>query len=53
MSYTYLSHIDDISDVDPNTISSKNPMYMFFNAGDNGKPIAKKIWIWAQVKNHT
>ena len=37
LSSTYLSHVDDFSDVDPNAISSKYSMYML---ADNGEPIA-------------
>ena len=43
MSSTYLSHIDDLSDVDPNAISSKYSMYMLTNTGDDGKPIVNMI----------
>ena len=39
-SSTYLTHIDGFSDVDPNAISSKYPMYMLANTGDNGESIA-------------
>ena len=34
VSYTYLSHIDGFSDVDPNAIFSKYSMYMLDNTGD-------------------
>ena len=37
VSSTYLSHKDGFSDVDPNAISSKYPMYMLANTGDNGE----------------
>ena len=40
VSSTYLSHIDDFSDIDPNTISLKYSTYMLANTGDNGEPIA-------------
>ena len=40
VSSMYPSHIDGFSDVDPNVISSKYPMYKFANTGDNGEPIA-------------
>ena len=40
VSSTYLSHIDDFSDVDPNAISSKYSMYMLADTGDKGEPIA-------------
>ena len=36
----YLSHYDGFGDVDPNAISSKYPMYMLANIGDNGDAIA-------------
>ena len=38
VSSTYLSHIDGISDVDPNAISSKYSMYMLAN--DSGEHMA-------------
>ena len=35
VSSMYLSRKDSFSDIDPNIISSKYPMYMFANTGDN------------------
>ena len=35
MSSSYLSHLDGLSDVDPNVISSKYSVYMLANTGDN------------------
>ena len=41
MSSTYLNHIDaPPSDVEHDATSSKYPMYMLANNGDNGEPIA-------------
>ena len=40
VSSPYLSHIDGLSDVDPNAISSKYSMHLLANTGDNGEPIA-------------
>ena len=40
VSYAYLSHIDILSDVDPNVIYLNYSMYMLANTGDNGEPIA-------------
>ena len=37
MSSTYLSHIDDFSDVDHNAISSRYSMYMLAKTADNGE----------------
>ena len=39
-SISSLSHINGVSDVDPNAISSKYSMYMLANTGDNGESIA-------------
>ena len=40
VSFTYLSHIDGFSDVDPNAISSKYFIYMLANIEDNSEHIA-------------
>ena len=39
VSFTYLSHIDSLSDVDSNAISSQYTMYMLATTGDNGELI--------------
>ena len=46
VSSTYLSHTDVFGDEDPNAISSKYPMYMLANLGDNGEPIASPSSCW-------
>ena len=45
-SSVYLSHIDGLSNIDPNAISSKYSMYMLANTGDSGDPIASPPFCW-------